>query len=371
MCAPHSPSGLTLPSQAEEICMTFRDRVLRGAAVLATTCLSGAALAEGAPKPSSFKPHANDAVARIALIGDVPYRDPDILKLDEVIREINAAPVDITIHTGDIKSGSSLCADELLQARFDQLRTLKRPLVYTPGDNEWTDCHRPAAGAFNPLERLAKLRALFFPQPQLSLGKQPMRVRSQAADAAHAEFVENVRFVRADVVFATLHVVGSNNGLALWAGIGETAAAPLQERLDEVARRTAATLAWIDASFDEAEQRGSAGVLFAMQADPNLELVKGDPARQGFEEILAKLSERSVRFARPVLVAHGDSHFFRFDKPLFGKTVSQGEQRLEDFSRVENFGDLDVHWVEIRVDARTPEVFQAIPHIVDANRFER
>jgi hypothetical protein len=173
------------------------------------------------------------------------------------------------------------------------------------------------------------------------------------------------------VVFATLHVVGSNNGLALWAGVGESAATPRQDRLDEVARRTQAALAWIDATFDDAEQRGAAGVLFAMQADPGVELTAGNAARQGFEEILVRLSERSARFARPVLVAHGDSHLFRFDKPLFGKTLSHGEQRIEDFSRVENFGDLDVHWVEIRVDARTPEVFQVRPHIVEANRFAR
>jgi hypothetical protein len=86
---------------------------------------------------------------------------------------------------------------------------------------------------------------------------------------------------------------------------------------------------------------------------------------------LAKLAARSVAFARPVLLAHGDSHFFRLDQPFFGPTVSNGNQRTEDFFRVENFGDLDVHWVEITVDARTPEVFRVRPRIVDANRFVR
>lgn len=308
---------------------------------------------------------------KVALIGDLPYRDVDVLKLDEVIREINQAGVDLTLHTGDIKSGSSLCADELLQARFDQLAQLERPLVYTPGDNEWTDCHRPAAGGYNPLERLAKLRSLFFPRPGLTLGRRPMRVFSQANQPAHAEFVENVLFTRGDVVFATLHVVGSNNGHATWAGIGETAGAPRPERLAEVARRTAAAVALVDTAFDEAERRSASGVLLAMQANLAIDAPVGDPLRQGFEEIVAKISERTLSFGRPVLVAHGDSHFYRYDKPLTAATVADGPRRVEDFSRVENFGDTDVHWVEISIDARTAEVFRVLPHIVEANRFAR
>lgn len=308
---------------------------------------------------------------QFALIGDTPYRDTDIPMLDEVLREINAADMEFTVHTGDIKSGSSLCSDDLLRVRLNQLQQLRRALVYTPGDNEWTDCHRPAAGAYQPLERLAKLRSLFFPRPGFSLGKLPMRVRAQSSDPAFASFVENVLFVKNSVVFATLHVVGSNNDLALWNGVGETAAAPRQDRLDEVARRTAAALAWIDTAFDEAEARGAAGVFLAMQANPALESVAGAPERVGFEEIIARISARTVAFGRPVLVAHGDTHYFRYDKPLIAPTRSAGPRRVEDFARVENFGDTDVHWVEIIADPQTPEVFRVVPHIVESNRFER
>jgi hypothetical protein len=344
-----------------------RDLPRVSALLLLSSLLAAPALADD--RHPSGKPGREPV--RFALIGDVPYRDPDILKLDEVIREINAAQIDFTVHTGDIKSGSSSCADELLKARFDQLQQLKRPLVYTPGDNEWTDCHRPAAGGFEPLPRLAKVRALFFPKPSWTTGKQKAQVRSQSSDPAYAEYVENVLFERGDVVFATLHVVGSNNDLALWAGVGETAAAPRQDRIDEVARRTKAVLAWIDTAFDLAEQRGASGVFLAMQADPAIEAPKGDPLRNGFEEILAKISARTISFARPVLLGHGDSHLFRVDQLLTGPTLADGERRLEDFTRVENYGDTEVHWVEVQVDARTPEVFRVLPHIVAQNRFAR
>jgi hypothetical protein len=344
------------------------------AGVLSFCCLTSGAQADQPSSQSqaeSNNGNANGHQTHIALIGDVPYRDGDIPKLDEVLREINRARVDFTLHNGDIKSGSSTCADDLLQQRFTQLAQLERPLVYTPGDNEWTDCHRPAAGGFDPLGRLAKVRSLFFQNPGKTLGKQPRPVRTQSSDPNYAEFVENVSFFQDGVMYGTVHVVGSNNGLALWSGIGETASAPRPERAAEVQRRIAAVLAWIDAVFDEAQQRGADGVLIAMQANPAFEAAVGNATRAGFEEIIAKLSARTIAFARPVLIAHGDSHYQRFDKPLLGPTLSDGPQRLEDFWRVENYGDLDVHWVELVVDTHTAEVFHVIPHIVESNRFAR
>ena len=55
------------------------------------------------------------------------------------------------------------------------------PLVYTPGDNEWTDCHRTSNGGYTPTERLDVIRTTFFPQPGLTLGKQRRPVDAQAA----------------------------------------------------------------------------------------------------------------------------------------------------------------------------------------------
>lgn len=348
--------------------MSRRSSLIIACAFTATLTLAHDALADGGKAQGFGWP---SSPTRLALIGDVPYRDADIAKLDEVIREINAARIDLTVHTGDIKSGSSLCSDELLRARFDQLQQLKRPLVYTPGDNEWTDCHRPAAGGYQPLERLSTLRKLFFPAPGRTLGKAPMRVRAQSADAKFADFVENVLFVRSSVVFSTVHVVGSNNGLAAWAGIGETVDAPRADRSAEVEKRTQAALAWIDTTFDEATRQGAAGVFLAMQANPALEAAEGTAERSGFDAIVAKISARTLTFGRPVLVAHGDSHYFRYDKPLTAATSADGARRVEDFARVENFGDFDVHWVEVIVDPRTPEVFKVEAHIVESNRFAR
>jgi hypothetical protein len=96
-----------------------------------------------------------------ALIGDLPYRPGQGEKFDTMIDELNSEKVALTIHVGDIKSGSSRCDDEVYETEYARFNTFRQPLVYTPGDNEWTDCHRVAAGAYDPLERLAFLRVVF------------------------------------------------------------------------------------------------------------------------------------------------------------------------------------------------------------------
>jgi hypothetical protein len=67
---------------------------------------------------------------------------------------------------------------------------------------------------------------------------------------------------------------------------------------------------------------------------------------------------------------HGDSHYSRVDKPFLD---AQG-RRLENFTRVETFGnnqnngDNDVHWIKVRVDAGSRDVFSFQPQIVPGNR---
>jgi hypothetical protein len=77
-----------------------------------------------------------------------------------------------------------------------------------------------------------------------------------------------------------------------------------------------------------------------------------------------------VAFRRPVVYVHGDSHYFRIDKPM----VNGAGARLENFTRLETFGDHaengnnDVHWVKVLVDASSREVFAFQPQIVPGNR---
>jgi hypothetical protein len=309
-----------------------------------------------------------------ALIGDTPYGVSQEPMFDNVIAEINASRnVRFVVHTGDIKQGAERCDDSVLQRRFDQYQKFDDAFIITPGDNDWTDCHRTNNGSYLPTERLTRFREIFYPDPTRSTGKHPMSVLPQSAFAGYETFVENVMWNFAGTTMATLHVIGSNNNLAPWNQIdpSDSYASPRPDRLAEFQAREAAAVAWIDSVFDRATAAGSRGVMIAMQANPNFDVSRNDQERQGFNKVLDKLVERTIAFGKPVLLAHGDSHYFRMDKPLSGPVKPSGSALLENFTRVENFGSAYVHWVEVFVDARDPNVFSIVPHIVDANSYPR
>jgi len=319
-----------------------------------------------APAPASF-----------ALIGDVPYGSGEETKLARVIDAINASHaaggVQWVVHTGDVKRSRERCDDRLLQRRFDLFRRLVPPFVITPGDNDWTDCHRVPSGRYLPVERLARLRQIFYPRPGLSSAGRAEPVLTQAlapgqADA-HRAHVENQCWSFAGVTMATVHVVGSHNGLEPWDDLdpADREDRPRPDRLADFKAREAAAVAWIDTAFDHAQAHGHAGVVIAMQANPGLHRTARDPARRGFNQVLDRLTRRAAAFGRPVLLAHGDTHTYRFDAPLAHAAAHTRLPRLANLRRVENFGSPQVHWVEVRVDASTAEVFTAVPHYVLAN----
>ncbi len=239
-----------------------------------------------------------------------------------------------------------------------------------PGDNEWADCHRAKPRTYDPFERLAKLRQMFFPGDQ-SLGRRTMRLTRQSEDARYAKFRENVRWSYGDVLFVTLHVIGSNNNL------GRT-----PEMDAEYAERTAANLAWMRQAFALATHGGSRAVMIIAQANPRFETswpsdmqqrymlaglgFKSPETRRatGFDEFLAALEKETVAFGRPVVYVHGDSHLFRVDKPLVG---SKSRRIIENFTRVETFGYPYTHWVRAIVDPRDPKVFSFREEIVQEN----
>jgi len=317
------------------------------------------------------------AAASFALIGDVPYGEGEETKFGRVIEAINASHaaggVRLVVHTGDVKRGRERCDDALLRRRFEIFQRLAPPFVITPGDNDWSDCHRARAGRHLPTERLAAFRRIFYPRPGLSGGRHPMRVLPQGGSPssvpAHDAFVENQLWDLAGTTMATLHVVGSGNGLEPWAGLGggDRLDRPRPDRMAEFAAREAAALAWLDTTFAVARERHSAGVVVAMQANPRLERRADSVARRGFNRVLERLAAHTRAFGKPVLLAHGDTHTFRFDKPLRSPTQRIGLPALPNLSRVENFGSPHVHWVEVRVDPASPEVFSAVPHYLLAN----
>jgi hypothetical protein len=196
------------------------------------------------------------------------------------------------------------------------LQKFNAPVVYTPGDNEWADCHKAkqfASGA--PLAELRGVRELFFPIAGSTLGKSDKTVTSQAwsSVASDRQFVENVMWHESLITFATINVPGGSNDdsevSAPWTGVYANASAQNQERTD----RQAANLRWLDATFDAATRKKSKALVIMLQAD------MWDPEKatilSNYSPLVQKLAARTLAFQKPVLVLNGDSHVYKVDQP--------------------------------------------------------
>jgi len=322
----------------------------------------------------------------IGLWGDLPYSDVQALTgVPNLIADMNKQELAFTVHDGDLKAGNgtpgsvtpTTCSDALYTQALGFFNALRAPAVFTTGDNDWTDCDRASNGSFNSLERLDHERQLFFSTP-FSLGQHRLRMEVQSTPLClgvngPTPCVENRRWSHGGVTFVTLNVQGSCNNLC------DTAPDP-----KEFAARNAANIAWLHETFAEAKARGSAAIMLITQADPGWDLSTGagaplrdpktlvetDGLPDGFHDFLVALRNEVIAFQRPVAYVHGDSHYFRVDKPFLSATG----QRLENFTRVETFGDNqangtnDVNWLKVTVDARSREVFSFQPQIVPGNR---
>lgn len=290
-----------------------------------------------------------------AAFGCMPYvRGPDALAaFHRVIAEINRHNPAFTVHLGDILASDEKCTDELLRRRRDDFNTFTTALIYTPGDNEWTDTHTEKAGGFVPTERLTKIRELFF-SAERSLGQQPLPLVTQRRDAPFAKFVENARWSHRGVVFATVHVVGSKNNHQ----------ASVRGAIEEWRERDAANEAWVRATFAEATSTHAVGVALFFQADPFAADKDRAGYAEGFERFLVTVEKEARAFEKPVLLVHADEHRYRLDP---GMRFERDAAPLANVTRLETFGDRDVHAVLVTVDPGSPQVFLAGPLIVPGN----
>ena len=279
-----------------------------------TTAAAVLALGLFASQPATAADSTSEAFT-FGVIGDIPYGDAEIAKFPARIQDINAdKDLKFVTHVGDIKNGSSVCSDEYFANIRTQFDTFEQPLVFTPGDNEWVDCHRTNNGAYNPLERLDKLREVFFNEPGKTLGAT-MPVKSQE----NLGLPENVRFNQNRVAFSVLNIQGSNNALQPWSGLGNTEATP--EQLAEVKHRTEAVLNQIRDTFADAERRNDRAVVLMTQADmfdPSLlnAATVNPEILSGFRGIVQAIVEETNGFDRPVYLINGDSHVFAENQPL-------------------------------------------------------
>ena len=313
-----------------------------GTAVLALGLLSPlgllAAVPTTAPPRAPITAPAPAPAFDFVALGDMPYGDdvavgPAYRRLIEIINRIE--PV-FSVHIGDFKAGIAPCSDAEYARQAGHFQLFERPLVFTPGDNDWLDCQRRGA---DPLERLQALRQRFFPAAR-SLGRQPMAVLRQGdQEPAHAAFVENQRWQHAGVVFATFHTLGPDNG--------STEGPPLAA---EHQQREAANAAWLQAAFATARQAQARALVLFTQAETlhysDTQRRARTTVRAGFElSIRDTLLPLAQAAPFPVLLVHGDHHSFYFDQPFF----AANGQRIPNLWRLQVYGEPRMHAVRVRV----------------------
>ena len=301
------------------------------------------------------------------LWGDMPYaKARDELKMPALLASINTGNIAFSLYDGDIKDGSSHCTDKVFADALTMFNSMTMPVIYIPGDNEWTDCHRLNNGGYDTQERLTTLRKVMFATPG-SLGKKRMPLQHQGKTGE--KFVENTRFTYGNIVFVTLNIPGSNNNKVLddreCTDRSARTPAVCATSNAEYLERDVANIAWLKEGFALAKSQKSPGLVVAFQADPGFDLPETEiderqhPSVSGYTQFLAQLVSETEQFKGQVLLVHGDTHYFKVDKPLYNPAKA-----LPNLTRVQTFGSPSIHWVRVSVDPRTPNVFSIQPVMV-------
>jgi len=277
---------------------------------------------------------------KIITLGDMPYGDPAMVypPYEALIEAINQKAVDLVIHVGDTKGGGS-CSDRILNDQLRYMNSFSAPLIYTPGDNEWTDCAHMTGGADDPIERLAYIRNTYFSEPSTSFGVHKISLEHQG----EIGFPENARFTKDGITVISAHVVGSNNNLQ----------ATDIASVEEFFSRSKATTEWMVGSFDAAMR--SDIIVLAIHADMfefDFNEFNGERwlRHSGFSEFGYALQRAARKFAKPVLLVFGDSHVHKVFKPF--------PQSAPNVTAMEVYGYHEMHAVEITISPKEIDPFR-------------
>jgi len=258
-------------------------------------------------------------------IGDTPYSKTEEERIENEVTEAiqQANPPFVAVY-GDIKSGGRPCSKSLLIKRRELFYNLAPGRVfYTPGDNEWTDCDRSFLDpAVSELGQLSLIRKLFFPKP-------PIENPNDWSYVQQDNFPENARWIREGILFVTVHTVSTNNGRM------EILKDDIELALSLVEARDQANRVWLEVAFEEGKKQLVRALVIITQADPTAADGSGAcTASQRMNcDAFAAFRDNVIRLAqnffpshkdtirRPVLLVHGDTGPYCFDKEFGGKAA--------------------------------------------------
>ncbi|MGS0534893.1 hypothetical protein [Pseudoalteromonas sp. SaAl2] len=265
------------------------------------------------------------------VIADMPYTPIDTANLREdgvLGQKLKRTRHGFLMHLGDIKAGSQPCTDELLERNKQLLRNLtEQPFIYTPGDNEWTDCDRATLSPrYDELERLAFIKTLMYTQEYQQQAGKLTDYKTQK------NMLENARWQFAGVEFKTLHIAGTHNGRR------QILMTDRHKANEAAAQRDKLNLEWLSAANPDAR-----GYVIGFQADIYTHGTEQPACSEsvvdncdGFKVYREAIADFAESVKKPVLVIHGDTgpycqqsiseHLTRLNAP--------GDYMVSDITRV-------------------------------------
>jgi hypothetical protein len=338
------------------------------ALVAPRAAISGApAKEEGSPGPT---PSGAKPLMTFAAYGDIPYliklpdgrTDNEVLttEIAPALRQRNDIP--FIIHLGDLSRPENACSDEWLQQTNNFWKQkLVKPVFYTPGDNEWTDCDRKSLKApqseyarlnsvrnilfgapktVSPTWQLEQTQQILSQDPGFSRPEESLEAIRKVLAMGPKEFAEEWRYEnqpqqpenaiwwRDGVLFVTVHKVSTDDGRSEILLDDPRKAIALVDQRDRLNQQ------WLNRAFALAKKQDAKAVVIATQLDPFdpgsesknkteteakteaktvLSHCLANPAYAGF---CRQIESLSAGFGKPVLLLHGDTNAYCLDKPF-------------------------------------------------------
>jgi len=259
----------------------------------ATATLALAVLAAPAASARGDKTAPRKGEFSFALLGHSFSKSAGDAEFRRMLAEASRTEPAFLIANG-IKSPNEPCSDNLYQERRDLMNSAERPLVLLPAGSDWTEC-RNTNGKSNAIERLNRIRELFFPEPE-ALGKGKLPLNRQSSIAKFRDYAENTYWEYENVLFVTLNVPARNNHYLAEAG-----------RNSEYEDRMVANRGWLHRAFLHAKRKNIAGIVLVMDGDIGAHVEQGFFARlaqkrDGFTEIRRIVRSQADKYPGQLLL---------------------------------------------------------------------
>ena len=260
--------------------------------------LAAALLASGGAGAARDKKKDKDGDAHhFAIVGHRAAMDGED-GLKSALDDAKDEDLAFVVVTG-IKGANEACGDRVYQKRRDLFDKARRPVILSLSGNDWTGC-RNSAGRTNAIERLNRLRELFYGEPE-SLGKEKIPMTRLSSSPRFRSYAENAHWRVGKVLYATINLPAANNHYLPAAG-----------RNSEFEDRAVANRFWLNRLFAIAKQdKVSAVVLFAEgNMQPLLQpanglralLQRSPTGYDGFADTRRQVQMRAAKFPGQVLV---------------------------------------------------------------------